>query len=77
MVKVLVTGANGMLASNLIDELLRKGYSVVCMVRRRSSYRGVQSENLQLFEGDFKNPPLASLYGFLSHSEFVVVENCP
>ena len=45
-----------MLASNLIDELLRKGYSVVGMVRRRSSYRGVQGENLELFEGDFKNP---------------------
>lgn len=56
MIKVLVTGANGMLASNLIDELLRKGYSVVGMVRRKSSYRGVQSDNLQLFEGDFKNP---------------------
>ena len=56
MVKVLVTGANGMLASNLIDELLRKGYSVVGMVRRRSSYCGVQGENLELFEGDFKNP---------------------
>lgn len=56
MIKVLVTGANGMLASNLIDELLRKGYYVVGMVRRRSSYRGVQSENLELFEGDFKNP---------------------
>ena len=45
-----------MLASNLIDELLRKGYSVVGMVRRRSSYRGVLGDNLQLFEGDFKNP---------------------
>ena len=56
MEKVLVTGANGMLASNLIDELLRKGYSVVGMVRRRSSYRGVLGDNLQLFEGDFKNP---------------------
>ena len=56
MEKVLVTGANGMLASNLIDELLRKGYGVVGMVRRRSSYRGVQSDNLELFEGDFKNP---------------------
>ena len=56
MDKVLVTGANGMLASNLIDELLCKGYRVVGMVRRRSSYRGVQSDNLELFEGDFKNP---------------------
>lgn len=45
-----------MLASNLIDELLRKGYDVVGMVRNRSSYRGVLSSNLQLFEGDFKNP---------------------
>ena len=29
MKKVLVTGANGMLASNLIDELLRKDYNVI------------------------------------------------
>ena len=56
MKKVLVTGANGMLASNLIDELLRKDYNVVGMLRRRSSYRGVVSDRLELFEGDFKNP---------------------
>ena len=56
MEKILVTGANGMLASNLIDELLRKGYCVVGMVRRRSSYHGVTSDRLELFEGDFKHP---------------------
>ena len=55
MERVLVTGANGMLASNMIDELLKKGYHVVGMLRNRSSYRGVMNEHLDLFEGDFKN----------------------
>ena len=56
MKKVLVTGANGMLASNLIDELLKKGYDVVGMLRKRASYHGTMSEHLTLVEGDFKNP---------------------
>lgn len=56
MRKVLVTGANGMLASNLIDELVKKEYEVVGLLRKRSSYRGTEHKNLTLFEGDFKNP---------------------
>lgn len=44
-----------MLASNLIDELLNKGYHVVGMLRKRSTYRGVMNKRLDLVEGDFKN----------------------
>jgi dihydroflavonol-4-reductase len=35
--KVLVTGANGLLASNLVRELLQSGYEVRGMVRESSN----------------------------------------
>ena len=52
---VLVTGANGMLASNVIEVLLSQGYKVRGTVRRKSSYRGPQSPSLELVECDFKD----------------------
>lgn len=53
--KVLVTGANGMLASNVIEELLGQGYEVTGTVRRRASYKGPESGDLNLVECDFKD----------------------
>lgn len=55
MEKILVTGANGMLATNIIEQLLSRGYDVVGMLRRSSSYKGPRHERLILHEGDFKD----------------------
>lgn len=51
--KVLVTGANGMLATNVIEVLLEGGYSVRGVLRRRGSYVGTTHSALELVEGDF------------------------
>lgn len=51
--RVLITGANGMLATNLIDRLIAQGYSVRGVLRSRLRYRGVEHAELELVECDF------------------------
>lgn len=52
MKKVLVTGANGFLASNLIRELLFAGYDVRGMVREGSNLLSLKKTDCELFTGD-------------------------
>ena len=51
--KVLVTGANGFLAVNVINALLAACCQVRGILRRKGSYQGAVSESLELYEGDF------------------------
>lgn len=51
--KVLVTGANGMLGTHTIRELLAAGYTVRGLLRRPDSYAGVWSSGLELVAGEF------------------------
>ncbi len=60
-VRVLITGANGMLAANLIENLLSKGYFVRGLLRDKNRYKGVTSPNLELIEGDFTDYHTAQL----------------
>lgn len=53
MERVLVTGANGFLATNAIAQLLEDGYEVVGVLRRAGSYIGLPHPRLSLAEGDF------------------------
>ena len=53
MEKILVTGANGFLATNTIAELLDAGYEVKGVLRNVSSFIGDMHRHLQLVEGDF------------------------
>ena len=50
--KVLVTGANGLLASNLIRELLHSGYEVRGMVRESSNLLSLKKVDVELFKGE-------------------------
>ncbi|MBD0832456.1 NAD-dependent epimerase/dehydratase family protein [Aestuariibaculum sediminum] len=50
--KVLVTGANGLLGTNTIIELLKQGYQVIGLVRNSDNYIGEYHKNLTLEEGD-------------------------
>lgn len=50
---ILVTGANSLLASNVIPLLVEGGYFVRGLLRRASDYRGPKHPNLELAEGDF------------------------
>ncbi|MFW6268382.1 MAG: NAD-dependent epimerase/dehydratase family protein [Marinilabiliaceae bacterium] len=52
MSKVLVTGANGLLATNVINELLTNGYEVRGLLRNSKKYRGPGHDNLQFIETD-------------------------
>ena len=52
---VLVTGANGMLATNIIEKLALAGYKVIGTVRKGRSYRGEGRENVTVVEADFKD----------------------
>jgi len=50
---VLVTGANGFLASNVIVELLSKGYAVRGVLRDLKNLSYLTHPNLDLVQGDF------------------------
>jgi dihydroflavonol-4-reductase len=51
MKKVLVTGSNGLLGSNLMLELLGLNYKVKGLVRNPSTYLGPNHPNLELVQG--------------------------
>lgn len=67
---VLVTGANGMLATNLIESLSRSGYHVVGTLRRGRQYYGAKNDRVELVEADFKDP--SSLSGILARCNAVI-----
>lgn len=52
MKKIFITGATGLLGANVIIKLLKDGYFVIALVRKKSSYLGEKNENLKLIEGD-------------------------
>jgi nucleoside-diphosphate-sugar epimerase len=52
MDNVFVTGANGLLGTNLVLMLLERGFCVVALVRRKGSFVNPEFENLHLLEGD-------------------------
>lgn len=52
---ILVTGANGMLATNIIEQLAMAGYRVTGTVRKGRAYRGKVSDNIEIVEADFKD----------------------
>ena len=53
MIRVVVTGANGFLATNVIIELLSRGYSVRGILRNLNSFTYRMHPNLELMQGDF------------------------
>lgn len=52
MDKVFVTGANGLLGTNLVWMLSKQGFAVSALVRNRNSFVIDNLENLTLIEGD-------------------------
>ncbi|PTT27530.1 dihydroflavonol 4-reductase [Chryseobacterium sp. HMWF028] len=55
MKKVCITGATGLLGTNVIIKLLQNGYSVTALVRKKSSWLGEENENLKLVETDLSS----------------------
>lgn len=56
--KILVTGANGFLGSHIAEKLLKKGYDVVCLVRKESNKRWLNDilSSVELRYSDFLYP---------------------
>jgi dihydroflavonol-4-reductase len=55
MKKVLVTGANGFLGSNLIRELYRSGYEVKILIRPSADLRSISDIPCEIFFGNIDN----------------------
>ncbi len=60
--KALVTGATGFIGSHLVEELIKRGYDVTCLVRRTSNLRWIDGLKVNLIygdcaEGDLKDIP--------------------
>lgn len=55
MEKVLVTGANGLLGSNVVRQLSNYGYLVKSMIRKGSDKSSLLNTKCELFEGEITN----------------------
>jgi dihydroflavonol-4-reductase len=53
--KVLVTGANGFLAANVVRELISRGYHVRGMVRENADLRSLEDISFEIFKGSISN----------------------
>ena len=61
--KVLITGASGLLATNVIIQLLENGHSVKALIRDKSKSILQESDKLNLVEGDITNLQLLEAAG--------------
>lgn len=50
--KALVTGATGFIGSHLCEELIKRGYSVTCLVRDTSKLKWIENLDLTFVRGD-------------------------
>ena len=52
MTKVFVTGGTGFIGSHLVDELIKKNYTVKCLVRKTSNIKWLKDKPVEFINGD-------------------------
>src|SRR3990172_2848019 len=67
--KALVTGATGFIGSHLTEELIRRGYSVTCLVRKASSPRWLDGIEATMVCGDCEDE--GSLNGLSADFDYI------
>ncbi|MFO7999985.1 MAG: SDR family oxidoreductase [Marinilabilia sp.] len=79
MRRVIVNGANGYVASNLINELIGRGYDVIALVRENgklSADERIEKALAQINGGEFKKPDNLSVYNYsLPDENFSIPES--
>mgnify|MGYP001595472447 FL=1 len=50
--KALITGASGFIGSHLAEELSKRGYEVICLVRKTSDLKWLSGLDIKLINGD-------------------------
>lgn len=68
MKKVIVTGATGLLGTNVIIKLLKNGYSVIALVRKESKYLGEENGSLKWVEANLSS----DLSQYLKNVDFMI-----
>lgn len=58
--KVLVTGANGLLGTHVIQQLLEQGYAVNGLLRNKDKFLLSEHTNLKLTEGDLRDQTIVN-----------------
>lgn len=53
MSKVFITGATGFIGSHLADELIKKNYTIKCLVRKTSNLKWLKDKPVEFVYGDF------------------------
>ena len=54
--RVLVTGATGFVGGNLVEMLLKRGWSVTCLIRNSGKAQPIRKPGIRLVAGDLSNP---------------------
>jgi nucleoside-diphosphate-sugar epimerase len=78
MKKILITGANGFIGSNLCTYFLKKGFDVYGMVRETSDIHFLNGCGIKLITGDLRKPAgfdLPEKIDYIIHSASVVSDN--
>ena len=58
MEKIFITGADGLLGSNTVRELIQRGYKIKALVQKGSNSKTLKGLNIETVEGDLLNRDL-------------------